>query len=270
MQPCTRFTQGVVLSAIAAFLLSVDAQPIAAAEGFRSISQYQTLVAISRQMRGAIGRRLQPKIGTLEKCPAAEEWAWCKTDAACLDAVSIKGNKDGMVRGKLCFTGADADEQETKGLHEGLDKVIAQVDGDKGGIANTAHDLFNDPGAMKNAGFQAACNAVPGLMHQSLDAAVARFTVGILIGVGSILFVTGSGAVTAYKKRSEMDRKQVAYGCVLWCAAVIMGLALPFVLTGTPETIKEQAVCSITKTVCEAVKNACDICWANDPCTDVC
>jgi len=171
-------------------------------------------------------------------------------------------------------TGADADEQETKGLREGLDKVIAQVDGDKGGIgANAAHDLFNDPVAMKNAGFQAACNSVPGLMHQSLANAVARFTVGILVGVGGILFVTGSGAFTVYKMvkgNVKIGLKHVLSGCAIWCAAVIMGLTLPFVLTGTPETIKEQAVCSITKTVCEAVKNACDICWASDPCTDVC
>jgi len=272
MQPCARFTARVVFNALAAFLLSVDAQPIAAATGFHTISQNQTLQAISRQFRGAIGRRLQPKIGTLGKCPTAEEWARCKTDAACLDAVSIKGNKDGMVRDKVCFTGAEADEQETKGLREGLDKVIAQVDGDKGGIgANTAHDLFNDPSAMKNAGFQAACTSVPGLMHQSLENAVARFTVGILLGVGGILFVTGSGVLTAYKMGlKEMKLQHVASGCLIWCAAVVMGLTLPFVLTGTPETIKEQAVCSITKTVCEAVKNACDICWASDPCTDVC
>merc|ERR1712224_923278 len=67
----------------------------------------------------------------------------------------------------------------------------------------------------------------------------------------------------------KIGLKHVLSGCAIWCAAVIMGLTLPFVLTGTPETIKEQAVCSITKTVCEAVKNACDICWASDPCTDV-
>jgi len=253
---------------LAAFFLSVDAQSLGAAKGFLTISENQT-----PKMVGAIGRRLEAKIGTLGKCPTAEEWAWCKTDAACLGMVSIKGNEDGVVKGKLCFTGADADEAETKGLIEGLDKVVAQVDGDKGWSSNVAHDLFNDAGAMKNAGFQAACNAVPGLMHKSLADAVLRFMIGILLGVGSIVGFTVMGALTAYKVvkgGGSIGAKQIASACGMWCLAVVMGLALPFVLTGTPESIKEQAVCSITKTVCEAVKNSCDICWASDPCQNPC
>jgi hypothetical protein len=264
MQLC-KSSWGVVLGLLATSLLSVDAQPLVAAKGFLIISENQTL-----KMPETIGRRLEAKIGTLGKCPTAQEWAGCKQNAACLDAVSIKGNQDGVVKDKTAFTGADADAAETKGLHEGFDKVIAQVDGDKGMVGNIGHDLFNDPMEMKNAGFQAACNAVPGLMHKSLDQAVQRFMLGILLGVGGIVFVTGSLGMAAYKSGKDIDAKQIAMAAGGWCCAVILGLALPFVLTGTPESIKEKAVCSITTQVCEAVKSACAICWAKDPCKDPC
>lgn len=253
---------------LAASLLSVDAQPLASAKGFLIVSENQTL-----KLPEAIGRRLEATIGTLGKCPTAQEWGGCKLNAACLAQVSITGNEDGVVKSKTAFTGVEADEAETAGLREGLDKVIAQVDGDKGTVGNIGHDLFNDPTAMKNAGFQAACKAVPGLMHQSLKEAVQRFMLGILLGVGGIVFVTGSMGMAFFKaaKSGNTPPKQqmlMAFGG--WCCCVILGLALPFVLTGTPDTIKQKAVCKITTTVCEAVKEACSICWAKDPCTDPC
>lgn len=277
MQPCTSTVMLSVFAAsllcvLAASLLSGDAQPVfhdtlTAAKRFRVTFENQT-------MPGSIGRRLEEKaIGKLGRCPKASEWASCKTNAECLKTVSITGNSDGAVRGQTAFTGAEADEAETKGLHEGFDKVIQQVDGDKGMLGNTAHNLFNDADKMKDAGFNGACLAVPGLMHKSLEQAVGRFMLGILLGVGCIVFVTGTLVLGAFKKMKSNDGvkpQEWLAGCGGWSVCVVLCLALPFILVGMPSKIKEDAVCSVTVKVCEAVKSACDICWAKDPCTNPC
>jgi len=105
-------------------------------------------------------------------------------------------------------------------------------------------------------------------MHDSLDQAVRRFMLGILLGVGCIVFVTGSLVLAACK--GGVGPPQLAAGCGGWVVCVVLCLALPFALVGMPSKIKEDAICSVTVKVCEAVKNACDICWAKDPCTNPC